>query len=534
MVTSSQVRLNKGVVLKPWDCADKENFLKGHPKHLIKKKAVHDDLLFAIHEAEDYLSTSEEIRLPPHMAPSDLDPTIEPPPPIEREELVEDDEEDDDVVASDHEGDEKDEQEDEDVSGGGSDNEAKKGKNKKKSSAKEKKSSSSSKEKKPVKEKKPAKEKKASKPKKEKASSSSKDKEPKEKKKSAKKDKEPTSQEDKKRKKPATTDESSVSVAAASASEPVAHAAAKASPGKASPSKVARKEKAADVKSGDAKPSSSSGKSGKSKNSGSELTGEALSAVLETEIKWILANCQFDEMTTKTVRKLLEKRLNMDLRHHKASIKDGVARVIASMEDGTDAPAEEVIPVKTETAPPAPPSDPVPADAEDVAAASPAVTTEDVEMEKPEEPEAAVKSDELEAKKDDDEARVTQHLVDVERELGLALNEEPKLVTALTALQQQLPNVDKELFAKSPLVAKLVELRAHEETSVVAKLVAAIAQQWDVEELVPAPKPIHEEDILEMKEKLESAETSHDDMLACLDQLAKVRIVVMALIFAPE
>lgn len=502
------MRLNKGVVLKPWECADKENFLKGHPKHLIKKKAALDDLLFAIQEAEDYLSTSEDIRLPPHMVPSDLDPTLDPPPPMEREELMEED--DDDAAASDH--DEEEQQEDEDLSGG-SDQETSKSKKKpakeKKASSKEKKVSS--------KEKKPAKEKKASKTKKEK--------EPKEKKKSVKKDKEQSasSQEDKKRKKPATTDEASSSATATSgdASEAAAPSASpKASPGKASPSKVARKEKAADVKSGDVKP-----KSGKSKSSGSELTGEALSTVLEKEIKWILANCQFDEMTTKTVRKLLEKRLNMDLRHHKVSIKDGVARVIASMEDGTDAPADDVVSVKSEPAPPAPLSEPVPAENMEVAAApaSPVAEAEDVKMEKPEEPEAVAESEEPEANKDDDAARITQRLMDAERELGLALNEEPKLVKSLTALQQQLPTVDKELFAKSPLVAKLVELRAHEEDSV-AKLVAAIATQWDVEELVPAPKPIREEDILEMKEKLESAETSHDDMLACLGQLAKVRL----------
>lgn len=486
------------MVLKPWECADKENFLKGHPKHLIKKKAALDDLLFAIQEAEDYLSTSEDIRLPPHMVPSDLDPTLDPPPPMEREELMEDD--DDDAAASDH--DEEEQQEDEDLSGG-SDQETSKSKKK---PAKEKKASS--------KEKKPVKEKKASKTKKEK--------EPKEKKKSVKKDKEQStsSQEDKKRKKPATTDEASSSAAATSgdASEAAApSASSKASSGKASPNKVARKEKAADVKSGDMKP-----KSGKSKSLGSELTGEALSTVLEKEIKWILANCQFDEMTTKTVRKLLEKRLNMDLRHHKASIKEGVARVIASMEDGIDAPADDAVSVKTETAPP---SEPVPADNAEVAAApaSPVAKAEDVKMEKPEELEAVAESEEPEANKDDDAARITQRLVDAERDLGLALNEEPKLVKSLTALQHQLPTVDKELFAKSPLMAKLVELRAHEEDSV-AKLVAAIATQWDVEELVPAPKPIREEDILEMKEKLESAETSHDDMLACLGQLAKVRL----------
>lgn len=48
---SSLVGLKKGV-LRPWDCAQKDQFLKGHPKHLTKKKGVMDDLLEAVQEAE--------------------------------------------------------------------------------------------------------------------------------------------------------------------------------------------------------------------------------------------------------------------------------------------------------------------------------------------------------------------------------------------------------------------------------------------------------------------------------------------------
>ena len=76
---SSLVGLKNGV-LRPWDCAQKDQFLKGHPKHLTKKKSVLEELQIAVHEAEEYLSQPEDIRLPPHMVPSDLDPTLEPPP----------------------------------------------------------------------------------------------------------------------------------------------------------------------------------------------------------------------------------------------------------------------------------------------------------------------------------------------------------------------------------------------------------------------------------------------------------------------
>lgn len=49
---SGQVRLKKGKVLLPWDCDEKQKFLKGFPAHLVKKKTALDDLKFAIEEAE--------------------------------------------------------------------------------------------------------------------------------------------------------------------------------------------------------------------------------------------------------------------------------------------------------------------------------------------------------------------------------------------------------------------------------------------------------------------------------------------------
>ncbi|KAF1328235.1 Pescadillo-like protein, partial [Globisporangium splendens] len=478
----SLVPLKKGV-LKPWNCSDQESFLKGHPKHLVKKKGALEDLQFAIQEAEDYLSTPEDIRLPPCMVPSDLDPTLEPPPPIEREEPmeVEEDADEDDEAASEHD-EEHDEDEDMDL-----DNESK-NKKKKEKKHKEKK----------TKEKKVAKEKKPAKSKKEKKSSSKKEKD-------AGADKE-----DKKRKKPSAD----VEPAAAAAGT-------KSSPTNASPSKVPKKEKGVDVKTEAA--ASKPAKSPKVKSekvTGSEVNDEELSAVLEKEIKWILANCQFEEMTTKTVRKLLEKRLKMDLRHHKASIKEGVARVIASMDDVPDAPAGDEVPVKSEAS----------ADATAPVAAAASVTsaTKDPEaapVKTEVEPEQEVKREEAapevkkEIKKEED---VEQRLVNADKELGLALNEWPKIVKVLTSLQQ-IPSVEKEVLSNSVLLPRLVELRSYQEESV-SQLVASIATQWGVEDLVPAPKPVREEDILELKKKLENPETSHEDILTCLDQLTKLPI----------
>uniref|UniRef100_K3W5Y4 Uncharacterized protein n=1 Tax=Globisporangium ultimum (strain ATCC 200006 / CBS 805.95 / DAOM BR144) TaxID=431595 RepID=K3W5Y4_GLOUD len=441
-----------------------------------------EELQYAIQEAEDYLSTPEDIRLPPCMVPSDLDPTLEPPPPIEREVPMEAEEDagEDDEVASEHD-EEHDEDEDMD-----SDNDSK-SKKKKEKKPKEKKT----KEKKAAKEKKPAKAKK-------------------EKKSSSKKRRRSGRIRGQKRKKPSADAEPSAAAAAGT----------KSSPTSASPSKVQKKEKAVDVKTeATALKPAKTPKVKAETAAGNELNGEELSAVLEKEIKWILANCQFEEMTTKTVRKLLEKRLKMDLRHHKASIKEGVARVIASMDDVPDAPAGDEAPVKTEAS--------ADAAAPDAAASTTSATEEpEVAPIKPEvEPEQETKREEAasevkpEVKKEED---IAQRLVDAEKELGLALNEEPKIVNALTSLQQ-IPSVEKEVLSSSVLLPRLVELRSHLDDSV-SQLVASIATQWDVEDLVPAPKPVREEDILELKEKLENPETSHEDILTCLDQLTKMRL----------
>lgn len=48
---SSLVRLHKGVLV-PWDCKEKENYLKGMPKHLVKKKEDMEALMLAVEEAE--------------------------------------------------------------------------------------------------------------------------------------------------------------------------------------------------------------------------------------------------------------------------------------------------------------------------------------------------------------------------------------------------------------------------------------------------------------------------------------------------
>lgn len=441
----------------------------------------------------------EDIRLPPFMVPSDLDPSIEPPPPIERDEAMEEGDEDEDGDENAGSG-QEDADQDEDMSGG-SDDDGKKSKKsskekkavkKKKSSAKEKKSSS--------------KEKKASSSSKSKKESAGKEK------KSSKKD----SAEDKKRKKPSASDAGSDGVAAT----------------KVSPSKVAKKEKATDVKSEvsaekHAKVNKAKGeKKAPDATAADSLSGEALSAVLEKEIKWILANCQFEEMTTKTVRKLLEKRLKMDLRNHKTSIKESVARVIAAMEDGMDAGAgdEEAPAVKEEAAAPEK-KEPVPvattdADAPSEAVADSAANTV-VQEDHIDEPEPVTESSEEQDVKKESEPSVAQQLEDAERELGLATNDDAKIASALGALQKQVPSVEREVLSSSALLPKLVALRAHEEKTV-SKQVASLAKQWDVEDLVPAPQPIREEDILAMKEKLESTETSHDDMLTCLSQLATV------------
>lgn len=73
-----------------------------------------------------------------------------------------------------------------------------------------------------------------------------------------------------------------------------------------------------------------------SSNDATMLSDKVLSEKLEIEIRWILNNCEFEEMTTKTVRRLLQQRLNMNLRSHKGIIKEVVTKVIAAMEKEDD------------------------------------------------------------------------------------------------------------------------------------------------------------------------------------------------------
>lgn len=73
-----------------------------------------------------------------------------------------------------------------------------------------------------------------------------------------------------------------------------------------------------------------------SSNDATMLSDKVLSEKLEIEIRWILNNCEFEEMTTKTVRRLLQQRLNMNLRSHKGIIKEVVTKVIAAMEEEDD------------------------------------------------------------------------------------------------------------------------------------------------------------------------------------------------------
>ncbi|KAL4094439.1 hypothetical protein PRIC1_010100 [Phytophthora ramorum] len=430
----SLVGLKKGV-LRPWDCPQKDQFLKGHPKHLTKKKSVLDDLQEAVQEAEEYLSQPEDIRLPQHMVPSDLDPTLEPPPPELVPQEMEVDDEDAMVDVDDAE-----DAEEEDASDV----------EKKKKKEKEKK-------------------KKEKKTKKEKKSRKSKSKD-----------------DEKKRK---TTDD----VAEATAS----------------PVKVAKTSDQSDVKNEPVVKKESTEK----KPPPADMTTEALSIILEKEIRWILVNCPFEEMTTKTVRKLLEDRLQMDLRHHKASIKEGVARVIASME-------EEDAGDSASTAP----EEPAPAPTDE-----PNVKVEENETAAPATPEVAVKKEEDTAVEEDavhaDELEKTkQQLETASKNLSLALDLEPKIVDALDSLSI-LETIDKDVLAASTLQPRLVKLRAHRSANI-SELVSALVKKWDVEELIPAPKPITKEEILGLKAKLENSETSHDEMLVCLIQLGEMPLTI--------
>lgn len=483
----------------------------------------------------------EDIRLPRFMVPSDLDPSMEPPPPMEREEVIDDggdDDSDDNVAGEGEHGGSDDEDQDDAMNGGGgggSDDEGKRSKKSvvqaKKASGKEKKTSSSSKDKK---EKKVSSKDKKSSSKDTKTSSSSSSKVKKEssssskEKKSAKKDKE---SDDKKRKKPSTGNADDDAAVGATTKPP--------------PSKVVKKEKSADVKSEPSvtKPS----RPPKAEKKADSMAPDALNALLEKEIKWILANCQFEEMTTKTVRKLLEKRLDMDLRHHKASIKASVARVIAAMEDSLDVAGNEDATTTAPTTTTAAATVVVKEEVEAVAGAlvkTEAVATSDSAAVAPveastatdmvvdsdeaandEQPEPPTESSEDPEVKREAEPSVEQLLTDAERELDLSLSDSAKLLVALTALEQQVPAVERDVLAASALLPKLVALRAHEDASV-SQRVAILATLWRIDDLVPAPQPVREEDILAMKETLEDAATSHDDVLQCLTQLSAVRVRV--------
>ncbi|RLN57944.1 hypothetical protein BBJ28_00002607 [Nothophytophthora sp. Chile5] len=483
---SSLVSLSKPV-LRPWDCPQKESFLKGHPQHLVKKKSMMDDLQVAIQEVEDYLSQPEDIRLPQHMVPSDLDPTLEPPPPelVPQEMDVDEDANDAEDGEGGEEGEEGAAQDEEDLDASGDSDAGKKKKVVKKTSKDKK-----------EKRKKKA-ESKTKKSKSKKTVSSPKDPKSKKVKKSSSKSKDHTS-DAKKRKK-------SSGEAAGEGGEV------------GSPSKVAKTALDTDVKSEPVIIEPETADVPGKKASADDLSGEALSAVLEKEIRWILVNCQFEEMTTKTVRKLLEDRLNMDLRHHKPEIKEGVARVIASMEEG-----DAVDPVYAATGDSAEPFDSEEPVAKIESGAAAAVTPDTALTKKTEHQGSG--SEAVHVDGADDNQAMEQQLADAEKDLTLALDLEPKIVDVLTSLES-ISAVERNVLTASSLLPKLVQLRAHR-ASAISELVASLAEKWSVEDLIPAPKPIQEEDILKLKAKLEDPEMSHDEVLACLNQLSEMPLKI--------
>ncbi|KAL3664974.1 hypothetical protein V7S43_010149 [Phytophthora oleae] len=444
----SIVGLKKGV-LRPWDCAQKEQFLKGHPGHLTKKKGVMEELTESIQEAEEYLSQPEDIRLPQHMVPSDLDPTLEPPPPeLVPQEVAIDQEMEEDEAMDEVPEEEYDEEE----------------------------------EKKKLKERK-----KAAKEKKKKLAKEKKEKDKKEKK-------------EKEKKKRKSSDKKAGSI-----------------------SKVSKTATETDVKSTVVKKDTE-----EKKPPPPDMTTEALSIILEKEIRWILVNCPFEEMTTKTVRKQLEERLKMDLRHHKASIKEGVARVIASMEEEDAGDSASTAPEEPAPAP-APTPTPTPATGAEAEAVKPEVNLEVNEPVVPATPEADAKK-EVNTPNDEEAARaerieaMKKELEAGSKNLSLALELEPKIMDALNSLKS-LDIVDKDVLAKSTLQSRLVKLRAHR-SSKISELVTLLVKKWNVEDLIPAPKPITKEEILELKAKLENTDTSHDELLVCLDQLGQMNLTI--------
>lgn len=347
------------------------------------------------------------------MVPSDLDPTLEPPPPelVPQEVAQDPEEEEEDAEAMDvDDGGAPEEEEDAEMSD--EDKKRKKKREDKKKAAKEKKE-------------KKEREKREKKEKKEREKKEKKEKKVREKKEKKTKKSKGKDDEDKKRKSDAASDSKG-----------------------ASPSKVAKTADQTDVKS---EPAAAKKEAGEKKPPPADMTTEALSIILEKEIRWILVNCPFEEMTTKTVRKLLEDRLHMDLRHQKASIKEGVARVIASMEEEDGADSASTAPDESAAVP-----------AEDTKANVKVETNEtavpvtpDGEVKKEAEPavnEEAARANELEKTKKQLEA--------ASKNLSLALDLEPKIMDALNSLKT-LDSVDKDVLAASTLQPRLVKLRAH-------------------------------------------------------------------------
>uniref|UniRef100_A0AAV1TRN4 TFIIS N-terminal domain-containing protein n=1 Tax=Peronospora matthiolae TaxID=2874970 RepID=A0AAV1TRN4_9STRA len=438
----------KNGVLRPWDCAQKDQFLKGHPKHLTKKKGVIEDLRVAVHEAEEFLSQPEDIRLPPHMVPSDLDPTLEPPPelvvPVDMAMNSDTDEEMETRSVDDGD----------DMENGDHEEEVQVMKHKKK--------------KKEKKEKKTKKKKKG--PEEEKTKRT----------------------DDIKRKNDSEKGRDTRS---------------------ASPVKVAKTMLETDVKS---ERHVVKRDNDEKKWPPPAITSEALSILLEKEIRWILVNCPFEEMTTRMVRKLLEERLKIDLRHHKASIKEGVARVIASMEDEdtfdsvSTAPEEGAAALSEDTAQPD-----LKVEQDRVAMPiSPGVVVK-TEMDVAREKEVADAASNESTRKE---------LEAVSKHLSLALELEPKILDALNLLKS-IDHVDKNVLAASSLQPRLVKLRVHP-SSRICELITNLVKKWDVEDLVPAPEPITKEEILDLKTQLEYSETSHDELLVCLNRLSEMPLTI--------
>nr|CCA18787.1 conserved hypothetical protein [Albugo laibachii Nc14] len=299
----SLARTRRGV-LKTWGCSDQSMLLKGHPRHLAKRGNQIEELQMAVHE--DFLSQPEDSRLPPHFVPSDMNLALTPPLKVmsEDEMDVEDDEvmHDDDNEERNDETEKEDEEEDEPEG-----REKTPTKSRVHQEIVEKKSLSSGKRK--------------------------------------RKSNEKVSSVTEK------TDSKKIKETAES-NRPKEQKAAE--PRKQTTSGVIPSEDLEKLKLSTEKIST---QSAHSTNDTTMLSDDKLSQKLETEIRWILNNCEFEEMTTKTVRRLLQQRLNMNLRSHKGIIKEVVTKVIATMEEGDDEPENsesQTIDTDTEHQPQAP------------------------------------------------------------------------------------------------------------------------------------------------------------------------------------